>query len=433
MSDEQYALIGLGRPRSAWLTNLSLWATSGAIPVDFSKCLSYSELHNRLSDLRPYSAVMVESGSSGLDRDLVALAARSGSPVIVIDANDDSAEGWLALGVAAVLHPLFSPSDLLHALHAHARSVGGRADATALSASDDDSTSPSGRLIAICGPGGTGTSTVSIAIAQGLADDVRLTSLVMLADFARNGEQSMIHDSGDVVPGVEELVDANRHRRSSIEEVHQLTYAVPSRGYDLLLGRRRAGAWTAMPPRAVETSISSLLRAYRAVVADVTADFEDESDGGSVDIEERNALARHAVATADAVLVVGAPGMKGVHSLVHIARELIAKGVPPTKLLLVVNRAPRSPITRLEITRTAAKLLADQPSPIAAPIFVPECRIEHALRDGSRLPNAFVSPLTSASRAIVERNAGSPTNPSATTPRLITPGTLGLFDRAVGE
>ena len=52
-----------------------------------------------------------------------------------------------------------------------------------------------------------------------------------------------------------------------------------------------------------------------AVVADVTGDVEGEAEGGSADVEERNHLARSAVLNSSVVVAVGAPGMKGVHSL----------------------------------------------------------------------------------------------------------------------
>ena len=76
---------------------------------------------------------------------------------------------------------------------------------------------------------------------------------VLLADFRLHAEQAMLHDARDVVPGVQELVDAFRAGRPADGEVRALTFAVPERGYQLLLGLRRARAWSTIRPRAVRS------------------------------------------------------------------------------------------------------------------------------------------------------------------------------------
>src|SRR5204862_7639879 len=67
-----------------------------------------------------------------------------------------------------------------------------------------------------------------------------------------------------------------------------------------------------------------------------------EANGGSVEVEERHVMARTAAASADMVFAVGAPGMKGAHSLVRVIRELIDFGVRPDAIVPVLNRTPRS-------------------------------------------------------------------------------------------
>ena len=93
------------------------------------------------------------------------------------------------------------------------------------------------------------------------------------------------------------------------------TFDVPRRGYRLLLGLRQPEAWSALRPRAIDASIEGLRRSFQVVVADVTGDVEGEAEGGSADVEERNHLARSAALHSSVVVVVGAPGMKGVYSL----------------------------------------------------------------------------------------------------------------------
>src|SRR5437764_2342073 len=137
----------------------------------------------------------------------------------------------------------------------------------------------------------------------------------------------MLRDAGDAVPGVQELVEAHRSGQPAAADVRALTFAVPGRGYDLLLGLRRHRDWSSIRPRSLEAAIDGLLAAYKVVVADVTGDVEGERECGSVDVEERNAMARLATTKADLVVAVGLPGAKGVHRLVRLVDALVQHGV----------------------------------------------------------------------------------------------------------
>lgn len=425
MTVDRYALIGLGRARSSWLTEVSLWANAGAIPVELSKCVSIAEVRQKLQDLRRYSAVLVEGSVSGVDRDLIARADRHGLPVIIVDGSADAADKWIPLGAAAILPPSFAPGELLSTLSTHSSAVGSNVDVTELVLTNDVET-PSGRLIAVCGSGGTGTSTVSMALAQGLASDALNAELVLLADLARNGEQAMLHDAGDVMPGIEELVEANRSRTVDIDDIRSLTFRVPTRSYHLLLGQRRRGSWSALSPRAIEASLVSMRRAYQYVVADITADFEGETDGGSMDVEERNGLSRCATLQADLVVVVGMTGVKGTHSLGRVVRELIQTGVEPARLLPVFNRVPRR-FSRRETIGALAVITGDpnHDTLVNEPIFLPDKEIEAALRDVAALPESIVAPLLlTTTHLLIGTRAVGPFEHTA--PASVKPGTFGM-------
>ena len=152
----------------------------------------------------------------------------------------------------------------------------------------------------------------------------------------------MLHDVRDVVPGIQELVEAHRSRRPSAAEVEALTFSVVERRYALLLGLRRARYWTTLRPRAFAAAFESLRAAYGVVVCDVTADLEGEDEVGSADVEERNLMARTVVPTADVVFAVGRPGVKGVHALVRVLTDLGRAGIPAGRVVPVFNLAPRS-------------------------------------------------------------------------------------------
>ena len=421
---ERYVLLGLAQVRSAWFRSVAQWATAAAIPADFVKCLSAEELRARLGAGRAYSAVLLDAALPTVDRDIIDAATRSGAVAVVVG-NRASGRDWIALGAAAVLEPDFDRHDLMAALAIAPRIA--RVDALpgADQSSGDATASWRGRVAMVCGAGGTGASTVATALAQGLAAGSAAGSgSVVLADLRRNGDLGVLHDAGDVVPSVQELVDAYRTGQPSPEQVRSKTYGLPGRQYALLLGLRRSRDWAALRPRSFEAALDGLRRAFGMVVCDTDADLEGESECGSVDVEERNVMARTAAAQADVVFAVGHPGVKGLHSLVGIVEGLLAFGVPATLVVPIVNCAPRSPRVKSEIARALAALLSVG-QPVSAPIFLPERRIDDAFRDGAPLPSQIVRPVTGAWTAMLSRAQHGPRVGGEPVP--VTPGSLGTW------
>jgi hypothetical protein len=445
MPGDRYVILGLAHPRATWFRTVAQWAHASSIPAELVKCLSAEELRARLGSGRAFSAVIVDARVAALDRDLLHEMRRAGCPTLVVEDRRRRSD-WLALGAAAVLLDGFDREELLKVLatHATAIAIGDQVPGVLDGVAGDD---PGGTVVAVCGPGGTGASTVAIALCQGLVDGKVGTPTesgpVILADLARHAEQSMLHDAGDIVPGVQELVEAHRNGQPGRDAVMALTFLVEERGYHLLLGLRRSSAWAALRPRAFEAAFGSLRHTFTTVVADVEADVEGERDGGSIDVEERNVMSRTTMSQADVALVVGAPGMKGIHSLTRVVGDLVGHGVPGSCILPVVNRAPRSRRWRAEIVAAFAALAASgapsvpdasnlsagaavpatEQARIASPIFLPERRVEECLRDGVRLPSQMTAPLTGAVRAVLARRGDRP-HPRAG-PELVAPGSIG--------
>jgi hypothetical protein len=169
-----------------------------------------------------------------------------------------------------------------------------------------------------------------------------------------------------------------------------------------------------------------LRRAFDAVVCDTDADVEGEAEGGSLDVEERHLMARTAIRQAGIVVVVGQPGVKGVHSLLVTLTELAAFGVPPARFLIVVNQAPRVPRARAEIAQALTELAGPTVLQGATgPIFIPRRAVDEAVRDGARLPAAVVDPLMAAYRAMAARVQPGSVGPAQ--PMVVTPGSLGAW------
>ena len=429
MVPERFVLLGLGQVRATWFRNVSQWATSAALPVEFLKAISVEEVRVRLRSGRGYSAFLVDDSVLGLDRDLTDLALDAGCAVVVVD-NGRGPGSWTELGASAVLPADFGPGDLLQVLGQVARPVA-RPDAT--TSELDPGVDPPGyrgRLVAVTGPGGAGRSTVAMAVAQGLAADPRHAELVCLADLALHAHQAMLHDAGDVVPGLTELVEAHRGGGPSVDEVRALTWRVDARGYHLLLGLRRHRDWTSIRPRSFQAGLDALRRGFRVVVADIDDDVEGERSTGSLDIQERNGMARAVASAADLILVVGAPGMRGLHSLLRVTRDLLAHGVPANRILPVVNRSPRGPRSRAEITRAFGHLIEREADgePLATPIHLPERRhLEELLRDGARLPDAWLAPVCSPVLALLDAISTDPPDTADVEPMRVVPGSLGRW------
>jgi hypothetical protein len=423
VSGERYVLLGLAPPRSTWFREVARWTTSASLAAEFVKCVSAEEVRARLGSGRVHSALLVDICAPAFDRDLVATAGAAFTPVIAVD--DTHRPGWSPrdLGVAAVLDAGFSLDDLLEVLAAHTRQIG-RGDGLPPRLDDEPAPAWRGQLVAVCGPGGTGASTVATAAAQGLAADPRFGRRVLLADLALRADQAMLHDAPDLGPGLQEVVEAHRLGRPTPEDLRQSTFDIPRRGYQLLLGLRQPAAWSALRPRAVEATVDGLRRAWQVVVADVTGDLEGEADGGSIDVEERNTLARTATSQASVVVAVGSPGLKGVHSLTALLQALLAHGVDPVRVLPVVNRAPRSPRAHAEVAAVLSSLLGPT-VPVTNPVFLPERKVEEALRDGLVLPSAICDPVVGGVRAILARVADD--TPAATRAVPIAPGSLGAW------
>jgi hypothetical protein len=428
VTGERYVLLGLAPARAPWFAALAQWATSATIAAEFIKCVSADEVRARLASGRRHSGLLIDTSSPSFDRDVVDAARAAQTPVIAVRDGRATLSRPVAgdLGVVAELPATFSRDALLDVLTAHCQLIG-RGDELPANLTPAEHPLWLGQLLAVCGPGGTGASTTAIALAQGLAADARNSRRVVLADLARRADQAMLHDATDLGPGAQELVEAHRLGRPEPDEVWRTTFDVPRRGYRLLLGLRQPEAWSALRPRAIEATIVGLRSAFQVVVADVTGDVEGEAEGGSLDVEERNQLARSAVRHASVVAVVGAAGMKGVHSLAWLIRSLTRVGVAPARVVPVINRSPRNPRARAELARALAALLAGsgRAAGLAGPIYLPERKLEEVLRQGGPLPAAVVDPLVHAVQAVAERQADSaPAQPGSDR---IAPGTLGSW------
>lgn len=426
---DRYVLIGLAQARSSWFHAVAQWANAGTLPAEFVKCVSAEELRARLASGRPFSAMLIDASLATFDRDLVDLARGAGCVVVAVGRAGGGTRDVIALGAAAVLPDFFDPKALMDVLASHASLIR-RGEALPGDPDEEPASRWRGQLAMVCGPGGTGASTVAIALSQALAADPRNGRSVLLADLALHAEQAMLHDAQDVVPGIQELVEAHRSGRLPPQEVRALAFDVEERGYQLMLGLRQAQHWATVRPRAFEAAFESLRSSYRVVVCDAGADLEGEDAGGSMEVEERHVMSRTAALRADVVFAVGATGMKGLYSLTRVLSDLRTAGVAPGRIVPVLNRAPKGGRARSEMTATLAELASAGGALFGPPMFLPEVKLEKLMHDGLALPAALTDPLVGAFGAVIhhplDRSHARPGDTDGGGVR-IEPGSLGSW------
>lgn len=414
----RYVVLTLAPARATWLQRLSGWATDGTLPVELVRCLSPEEMRVHLRSGRTYSAVVVGTAHPGCDRDMAAAARGAGAAVITVTggrAPDRALVGDVALP------DTFAARDLLEALASWAAPVV-RVDTPPL----PRPLSPTpwrGDVVAVCGPGGTGASTVAAATAQALASTA---GDVLLADLCRHAGQAVLHDVRDVVVTIQEVVDAHRSGRLGVDEIRSAAVPVPRRGYALLPGLRRPAQWPALRPRAFSAAFDAIRSSYPLVVCDVEGDVEGEADAGAIEVEERNVMARTAVREASVVFVVGRPGVAGVHALANLLDAVVAAGAASAAVVPVVNHVGRSPRTRAELSRAVADLAPTVPNPA---VLLPAADVEAAWLDGRPLPERITGPLLAAHRVVRARAAAHSLSEESVSddPPRVVPGSLGSW------
>ena len=406
MTVQRWRVAGLAVPNSGWFSELARWSTAAAVPVDFIKCVSVSEVRERFASGEVFSALLVGAAVGGLDRSLISDARAHGAAVIVVTST--AAEPQNGLGATATLPESFGRDELVVALTQHARPAA-RAVLSRF-ASRPQPVNWKGRLIVVAGSGGVGKSVLAAALAQGLAAEASNRGLVLLADASLHADQAVIHDARDVTTGLQELVEACEAGWIGTDQLQSFVLEPYRRGYHLLLGLRRPRDWAELSRRRLGDALTGLTSAYRLVVADSCAHGSHGRRPGQAPGAGRRAadgselLARAVTQRGDLVAVVGSGDTLGIHALVRALTGFAEGGVPAERLLPVVNRSPRRRRSRQQITAALSELLEGTvASGAARSVCVREHRgVEPALRDGVSIPPGVGRELTKAVVSLLE-------------------------------
>ena len=418
----RFVVAGVAPPRTTWFDDVASWATSGRLPIEYLKCVSAAELLARFATGRACSAALIDAATSGLDRDLVDRVHAMGAAVFLVD--DGRARDLAPLGADAVLPRPLESTLLLSSLHELATPIG---TATTRALRPVETPLTTGTWVTVTGASGSGRSTTAIALADGLAR-AHPHDRTVLADLCLHADQALLHDAVDLVPALPEVVEMARTRRPTVDDVHAAVFRGEAHAYEVLLGLRRHRDWAALRPGATRTALTALAAAYSWVVADADADVEGERRTGSLDVEERNLLAREAARRASVLVLVGRADPAGIHRSVHLLEGLVDHDVDTTRVLPVLTHAPRGPAIRASLARAYAELATALTGGerLASPLFLGDRRrVDPTGHLGQRHRPGWSSALAGAVEAVLARTA--PALGTSGIPERVVPGSLGAW------
>lgn len=409
---ERHVVLGLARSRAPWFGELARWATTAVAPIDFVKTLTAEEARAVLGAGRAVSVVLLDAELPRLDRSVVVAATQAGVPTVLVGRH--GSRDWESLGCAARLSQEFERDELVDLLDRVARRIPTETPETSRRV-DLSTGETTGHLVGVLGAGGSGCSTIAMALAQTWADG---GTDVVLLDGCRRGDLAMYHDVGDVIPGLPELVELHRGDDADPDEVRDLEFD-SGRGYRLVLGMRRPRDWAGLRGPSISASFDGLRRTHAAVVVDLESDLETEAETGSVDVEDRHAVALSVARHADAMVVVSRTDLKGVHTAARLVHDLARVGTPHQRIVVIGNHAPRAGAARSGAARAIRSLCGEDPTTVA---FVrPHRGLDGIHNTVDRLPGTLGRPVLDAVRSAL---AAEPVTPSIE-PRQVRVGELG--------
>lgn len=395
-------VVGLATQGARWPADVARWCTGGTVAAEFATCLSADELRTTLV-LRPVDVVILDAATAVHAPQLLGEVRAREVVLVGVDPPTGAVPG-AAEHFDGILADGFTPralTDLLLRLEPsdrpRRRSLG-PGMVVAEHRSLGEAHRLRGRMVGVSSTAGAGASVVAMALAQGLA---RGEETVALVDGARRGQQCMYHDVGDVLPGVSELADAQRAGMTDPDEVRALLFDQPGRGYHLLLGRRHPHETDRHRAADLHAALDAVARSYDLVVVDHDPEVDLGPPAARAVLGDRHAVALHLATNAEVEVVVAHPGIKGVHDAARRVDELIEVGLPPERLVVCCNRAPRSPTGRLAFERSVRALTRarfGEGSTLAVLHLRTSSRIEVALREGRPLPAGPVDALGAALR-----------------------------------
>jgi hypothetical protein len=333
-SAHRYVLLGLASGAPPWMPTVDLRLADLGTGHEFLPCAGIADLLNRLASGRPFSALLVDHRTVGLDRELISRARSAKCPVLIVGGDADR---WTGLGATGVLPDDLAPDDFVRSLERHARPIG-RIDRLEFGGLTGSTGSRwTGRLVAVTGPGGTGASTIARSLAHGLASDPRLRGSVTLVDVCLEADQAILHGVADAPMTLQEATQAHRGGLPGAAELDRFLVSPAGAPYRLLPGIRRRRDWPTIGGSSLRATLTNLCRHNLVTVVDVDPDVDLASDEQPTGPSTPGEPALAVCDLADIVVVVGRTGersgRKGGAALGRTIDNLLEAGLPEDRLV----------------------------------------------------------------------------------------------------
>lgn len=290
-----------------------------------------------------FDVLVIDDICSFLTPHLVEVVRSSGRAVIGVHDPEEFSDGrerLLECGVTDVIPAGALPDEFLEV-------IGRVADLTAsfegdaaaqLPAAADPTSAEAGRVIVVAGPGGgTGVTEVAIALADAMRRSGRSVALVDGDDEAAAIAQRL---GLGMHPNVRTAVDLIEQRSAPMQLTLQNRSGIP-----VVVGMPGAEGWAGIRPRQLIGVVDELVAGFDLVVVDA-GNRSGARLGGS-------GMTRALLDRADLGICVAAPSPVGVARLLEWLSE--ARGPTAIRWAVVVNRAPRDPYRRGEITQEISR------------------------------------------------------------------------------
>lgn len=213
---------------------------------------------------------------------------------------------------------------------------------------------PLGLAIGVLGVGGSGASTIAMAVAQSFAGEHR----VNLIDLVVEGSQRMYHDIDIVQPGVAEAIAGSRVMNVGDDYFERFKIPILERGYLLMLSISHQSQLEALRRRDLGEAVERIKRTSDITIFDLDPDFATEPIREWATITP-TAPTEEVLREIDAVIIVVNEDYRSLHRGVNLGRRLIDEGFSTSQIAVINNDNHQSTPSSIRQIRKLPELLQE--------------------------------------------------------------------------
>ena len=205
---------------------------------------------------------------------------------------------------------------------------------------------PLGLAIGVMGVGGSGATTLAMALAQSFAGENRVT----LVDLVVEGSQRMYHDIDVMQPGITEAIAGRRVMKVGEDYFERFKIPILERGYLLMLSISHQSQLEALRRSDIGEAIGRLKRTSDITIFDLDSNFtaSDLRDSSDTSL---SAPTEEALGEVDALILVVNEDFRSLHRGANLGRRLVEEGFKPSMIAIVNNdnhQSTPSPIRQIK-------------------------------------------------------------------------------------